>query len=182
MKKPIVFIPNPVLTTPAKKVARFDKKLQILVTDMTQTLLAAKNPRGVGLAAPQIGEPWQVFLIKPTEKSPVRTFINPVIVKSSDKHTDTDKDQDKKLEGCLSIPLIWGKVKRSQSVTLSYQDIHGETHEEIFNGFPAVIIQHETDHLNGTLFTHRVVEQHGVLYESVKEKNGKEVLEEITIG
>jgi peptide deformylase len=181
MKKPLVSIPDPVLTTPAKKITRFDRKLEILVADMTQTLNAARNPRGVGLAAPQIGEPWQVFLIKPTEKSPVRTFINPQILEKTGEKTNPDDGEDKKLEGCLSIPRIWGKVKRAQKVTLLFQDMQGETHEEIFEGFPAVIIQHETDHLNGTLFTHRVVEQHGVLYESVKEKNGKEVLEEITI-
>jgi peptide deformylase len=180
MKQPIVFIPNPVLTTPAKIVTRFDKKLHKLISDMTQTLNTARNPRGVGLAAPQIGEPWRVFLIKPTEKSPVRTFINPEIC-ASDPISDTDTKEDKKLEGCLSIPLIWGKVKRSNKLTLAYQDIHGNPQKENFEGFPAVIIQHETDHLNGVLFTHRVAEQHGVFYESVKEKNGKEVLEEITL-
>ena len=181
MKRPIVHIPNPILTTPAKKVTRFDRKLGMLVSDMTQTLNAARNPRGVGLAAPQIGEPWRVFLVKPTEKSPVRVFINPEIVHQTDPDTDTKKHRDKKLEGCLSIPLIWGKVKRSTEVTLSYQDMTGTHHEEIFTGFPAVIIQHETDHLNGTLFTHRVAIQQGQFYESVKDTDGKETLEEITI-
>jgi peptide deformylase len=181
MKRPIVHIPNPVLTTPAKKVMRFDKKLEILVSDMTQTLNAARNPRGVGLAAPQIGEPWRVFLVKPTEKSPVRAFVNPEIIHQSEPEVDAKKHVDKKLEGCLSIPLIWGKVKRSAEVTLSFQDMEGSHHEETFTGFPAVIIQHETDHLNGTLFTHRVVEQQGPFYESVKDESGKETLEEITL-
>ena len=182
MKKPIVSIPNPVLTTPAKKISKFDKKLEKLIIDMSQTLVSARNPRGVGLAAPQIGEPWRVFLIKPTEKSAIRTFINPEILESIKPNATSIKEQDKRLEGCLSIPLIWGRVHRSHRVTLSFQDEKGAQHIEVFEDFPAVIVQHEMDHLNGTLFTHRVIEQQGVLYETVKDKHGKEILEEISIG
>jgi peptide deformylase len=179
--RPIVHIPNTVLTTPTKIVTRFDKKLEKLISDMTETLVKARNPRGVGIAAPQIGEPWRVFLIKPTEKSAVRAFVNPKIIRQTPIPETEQSSDDKKLEGCLSVPLIWGKVRRSQEVTVTYQDVSGKQYEEQFTGFPAVIIQHETDHLNGTLFTHRVIEQHGPLYETVKDKDGKETLEEITL-
>ncbi len=178
--KPIVTIPHEVLTTPAKPVTVFDKRFARLVTDLKKTLLATRNPKGVGLAAPQIGEPFRLFITRPNEKSKVRAFVNPEII-SREGETDGVPERTKKLEGCLSIPKIWGKVKRSQSLTLRYQDEKGQPHEEEFTKFLATIIQHETDHINGILFTQRVLEQQGKLYQGTKDKEGKEVLEEITI-
>ena len=179
--KPIVKVPNNVLTSPAKAVVYFDKRLTNLVADLKKTLIATRNPKGVGLAAPQIGESARVFVTRPTEKSQVRVFINPVITVSSQELTDGVPQRSNKLEGCLSIPTIWGKVKRASSLTLKYQDESGVTHEESFSGFLATIIQHETDHLNGTLFTHRVLEQQGKFYQAGKDENGKEILEEIEL-
>lgn len=179
--KSVVKVPNPVLSTPAKTVTAFDKKLASLVTDMKKTLLATKNPKGVGLAAPQIGEGWRVFLTKPTAKSPVRVFVNAEIVHKSHAQTDGVPGRDNKLEGCLSIPRVWGQVKRASEVTLQYQDEKGQAHKEVFAGFLATIIQHETDHINGVVFTQRVLEQGGKLYEPKVDAEGKEVLEEMTL-
>lgn len=179
--KPIVATPNPVLTTPAHSVNSFDKRLSKLVRDMKATLRGAKNPKGVGLAAPQIGEPWRVFVTRPTEKSETRVFINPEIIERSDEITDGVPGRDNKLEGCLSIPKIWGKVQRVHALTLRYQDETGAKHEEQFSGFLATIIQHETDHTNGILFVQRVLEQKGKLYQSAVDDEGKEILEEVTI-
>lgn len=178
--KPIVTVPNAVLTTPAKPITVFDKRLVELISDMKKTLVATKNPKGVGLAAPQIGKDVQIFVTRPSEKAEIRVFINPKIEKLEGV-TDSVSERDNKLEGCLSIPKIWGKVKRSASLTLTYQDEKGERHTEAFSGFLATIIQHETDHLGGILFTKRVLEQNGKLYETTKGKDGKETLEEITI-
>lgn len=177
--KPIVLIPNPALSAVSRKVTKFDRKLQQLVNDMKSALLAAKNPKGVGLAAPQIGENWQIFVTKPTSKDPIRVFINPEIVSKS-KSMDNLKKQGK-LEGCLSVPNIWGEVNRASSLTLNYHDENGQIHTEEFGGFIATIIQHEMDHLQGTLFTYRVLEQKGKLYQTTKDKSGKEVLEEISL-
>lgn len=179
--KSIVVVPNTVLSTPAKRIVVFDKKLLSLLDDMKRALLSTKNPKGVGLASPQIGEPYQIFLTKPNEKSDIRVCINPEIIKRSDEETDGIPERENKLEGCLSIPKIWGKVKRARTLTLCYQDEKGEKHEENFEGFLATIIQHETDHVNGILFTQRVLEQKQKLYQSVKDKEDKEVLEEITL-
>lgn len=179
--KPIVHVPHTILTTQAKKITVFDKKLHMLLADMKATLLDAKNPKGVGLAAPQIGEPYHVFLTKSNEKSVIRIFINPEIIKRSNEKTDGVPERENKLEGCLSIPHIWGKVKRARTIRLRYQDEKGKKHEEEFEGFLATIIQHETDHINGILFTQRVLEQKGKLYQSAKDKDGKEILEEIDI-
>ncbi len=179
--KPIVSVPNPVLTTKAATIKAFDKKLAALIADMKQTLIATRNPKGVGLAAPQIGESVRVFITRPTEKDTIRVFINPEIVSKTDTKTNGVPDRDNKLEGCLSIPKIWGKVARASALTLSYQDETGAFHTEQFSGFLATIIQHETDHTNGVLFTHRVLEQQSTFYQSAKDEQGKEVLEEIEL-
>jgi peptide deformylase len=179
--KPIVKVPNAVLTSAAKPVTNFDKRLTRLIDDLKTTLVATRNPKGVGLAAPQIGEPYRVFVTRPREKDAIRVFINPEITIRSDGLTDGVPERNNKLEGCLSIPTVWGRVKRASSLTLTYQDEQGESHEEAFTGFLATIIQHETDHLNGTLFTHRVLEQQGKFYQAGKDEDGKEVLEEIEL-
>lgn len=179
--KSIVTSPNPVLTSPAKTVTSFDKRLARLVQDMKITLRATKNPKGVGLAGPQVGQPWRVFVTRPKDDSPIRAFINPEIVEVSGSKTDGVPERENKLEGCLSIPKIWGRVKRSTALTLAYQDETGAKHREKFSGFMATIIQHETDHTNGVLFVQRVLEQNGKLYQAVKDKDGKEILEEVTV-
>lgn len=179
--KPIVHVPNPVLTTPAKKVTEFNGKLSKLISDMKETLLATINPKGVGLAAPQVGVGLRVFLTRPTETSHIRVFVNPEIIKKSDDLTNGVPERKNKLEGCLSIPNVWGNVKRSSALTLRYQDDSGQVRQEEFSGFIATIIQHETDHLNGILYTHRVVEQKEKLFQVVTDDDGKEVLEEIKL-
>ncbi len=179
--KPITTSPHPVLTTPARTVTSFDKRLASLIADMKITLKGASNPKGVGLAAPQIGEPWRVFLTRPTEKSDIRVFVNPEIVLHSQSKTDGVPEQENKLEGCLSIPKIWGKVRRHTTLTLRYQDEKGRSHEEKFSGFLATIIQHETDHVSGILFVQRVLEQKGKLYQTSRDEERKEILEEVSI-
>lgn len=179
--KPIVKVPNQILTTPSGKVTKFDKKLVRLISDMRETLIATSNPKGVGLAAPQVGVGARLFLTRPQENSLIRVFINPEIIKHSVQLTDGVPERDSKLEGCLSIPNIWGKVNRAETVTLTYQDETGSKHTETFHRFLATIIQHETDHVNGILFTHRVLEQKQSLYQTAKDENGKEILEEIEL-
>ncbi len=179
--KTIIHVPNPVLTTPAQTVDFFDRRLTKLIVEMTETLLDAKNPKGVGLAAPQIGQPYRLFITRHHPEAPVRVFINPTIVSHSEEVVIGIPDTKKGLEGCLSIPNIWGRVTRAKTVVLRYQDKAGGWHENSFRGFPAIIIQHETDHINGILYTQRVLEQKGKLYQAAKDKEGKEVLEEIKI-
>lgn len=178
----IVKVPNTVLTTPADRIRVFDKKLIKIVDTMKATLRATRKPKGVGLAAPQVGLSLRMFITRPKDDDPIRVFINSEIIKRSDEQTDGVPDRQRKLEGCLSIDAIWGKVKRAATISLHYQDETGGHHEEDFSGFLATIIQHETDHTNGILFTHRVLEQKGKLYQTVKDDEGKEVLEELHIG
>ncbi len=178
--KPIIRVPNPVLSSPARAVTVFGRDLARLIAEMKVTLGATSKPKGVGLAAPQVGESARIFLTRPNAKGPIRVFINPEIISIADPVNQPDIS-DSKLEGCLSIPEIWGAVKRAPTLTLRFQDEDGATHEEEFSGFLATIIQHESDHLNGILFTQRVLEQHAKLYKSALDDKGKEVLDEITI-
>lgn len=179
--KPIVLVPNAVLTSPSQTVTRFDAKLESLIRQMRETLKATRNPKGVGLAAPQIGESVRVFVVRPKESDPIRVFINPEIVSASPDQTEGVPERDNKLEGCLSIPKIWGKVRRANTLTLRFRDEKGVPHEETFKGFTATIIQHETDHVNGVLFTQRVLEQNEKLYQAAQDEKGKEILEEILL-
>lgn len=179
--KPIVHVPSDILITPAKPITSFDSQLKKLVATMKATLAITKNPKGVGLAAPQISEPWRVFVTKPRKNSTIRVFINPELIDVSSELTDGVPGRDNKLEGCLSIPGIWGRVRRAARITLRYQDEMGVRHEESFEGFLATIIQHETDHVNGILYSQRVLEQRGKLYKSVKNSEGREILEEISL-
>lgn len=177
--KPIVHIPEPVLTAPTKPVIAFDKKLAKILSDMKATLVHATNPKGVGLAAPQIGIPLSIFLTRPKEKDTIRVFINPTLLTSDPLEPNADKTNQ--LEGCLSIPGVWGTVNRSPKITIRYQDETGTTKEEVVMGFLATIIQHEMDHLRGILFTQRVLEQKNKFYEATKDETGKEILEEVVI-
>ncbi len=176
---PIVKVPNKVLNTPTKQVKNFDTKLKKLISDMTDTLLSAKDPEGVGLAATQVGVGLSVFITRPDKRAKVREYINPIILEIEDIEMNRSKDNDNgktTLEGCLSVDRIWSPIERPQRVLLAYQRLDGTKHEEWFEGFKAVIIQHEVDHLNGILFTSRAMEQNSPLYE---EKNGE--LEEMKV-
>lgn len=194
----IITTPAPVLVKKAENVKKFDTELLNLITQMTETLLATHDPKGVGLAAPQVGVSLRIFQMKPTDKSKVTTYINPVITEISDnpnpytgnsarieKAKKAGKgrkpDENKLLEGCLSIPNIWGNVTRKRELTLEWQDVTGKKCKKTFSGFPAIIIQHETDHLNGILFTKHVMEQNEKLYRSSKNEKGEDEFDEISI-
>lgn len=171
----IVSVPHPVLFSPTKLVSKIDEKIKILIAEMEETLIAQKDPKGVGLAANQVGIDLSLFIIKPTEKANIKVFINPKVIKivtDNIKRIANKKTRKKpvKLEGCLSIPRIWGPVKRAKKIYLEYQDLTGEIKKDWFKGFEATIIQHEVDHLNGVVFTQRSVEQGEKLY---KETNNE---------
>jgi len=177
----IVKAPSPVLSTTAKKVTKVDRAILSLIQEMEQTLNAASDPIGVGLAAPQIGKSLKLFIAKPTVKSPISVFINPKITAQKPLANDTDGKKTHKLEGCLSLVNIWGEVERSPEIVLEYLDQSGKFHKRKFVGFMATIIQHEVDHLNGILFPKRVLEQGGTLYQSSKNAKGEDEFEELKI-
>lgn len=176
----IVKAPDPVLSQKAKPIVKFDKGLLKLIEQMKESVASAKDPVGVGLAAPQIGKSLQIFIAKPSVKSLVLVFINPKITDKT-AFSKKVKEGSRKLEGCLSLPNIWGEVERFQDVVLEYQIETGKKHKRKFSGFIGTIIQHEVDHLNGVLFPKRVLEQKGTLYKSEKDEKGEDVFEEIKV-
>lgn len=178
----IVKVPSSELTTPSKGVENIDKKTLDFIEEMKKTLSTAANPKGVGLAAPQVGKNFRIFITKPTLTGPISVFINPRLLANSQEKTDGVPNKDNKFEGCLSIPNVWGVVNRHHMVKLAYQTPDGHGHTRTFTGFPATIIQHEMDHINGILFTQRVLEQKGKLYKITgTDKDGKDVFEEIEV-
>lgn len=183
----IVQAPNSVLSQQSKPINKIDKSIRQLINEMKETLENAKDPEGVGLAAPQIDKSVQLFIIKQTPRSEILVFINPKIEEFIKEETPEEKKPDDKtekrvqLEGCLSLFSIWGVVKRHPGVVLSYEDETGQKHKKKFTGFIATIIQHEYDHLQGILFPKRVLEQKNPLYKAVKNKKGETEFEEIKL-
>src|SRR3972149_6350073 len=187
----ILTAPHPTLSQKAKPVLKIDKGAQRLIGEMKESLAYAKDPIGVGLAAVQVGKNLRIFIAKPGTKAVVFTFINPRITKHVEKKLKNLPQRKpaghkplghaRKLEGCLSLPNIWGDVQRHDEIFLEYLDEGGTAHKRKFKGFLATIVQHELDHLNGVLFPKRVLEQKGTLYKSEKDEKGQDVFEEIKI-
>ncbi len=184
----IVTAPNPILSEIAKPISKVNTAITVVVEEMKKTLAATTDPKGVGLAAPQVGKSLRIFIAKPTDKSRVLVFVNPKILQKSSKldyvkrpKKDSSKKASKKLEGCLSLPNIWGPVLRASSLTLSYLDEKGQHHEQKFSNFLATVVQNEMDHLEGVLFPKRVLEQKGILYKSHKNEKNEDEFEEIKI-
>lgn len=140
---PIVQFPNPVLAMNCQPVQEINDQIRRLAADMGETMYKAP---GVGLAAPQVGEPIRMVVLDVSEeKNNLMTLINPVI-------TQRSQEQEIGEEGCLSLPGIWEKVSRSTEITLKYTDLEGKEQELHADGLLAICIQHELDHLDGTVF------------------------------
>lgn len=173
----IVSIPNEVLFKHAEPVKTVTAKIKALVADMTEALARADNPKGIGLAAPQVGVSLRIFIIKLQLDSPLHVFINPEIVSTSVEFGD----KPDLLEGCLSIPEIWGPVRRHRRVRVRYLTLESKTLERSYTGLMATTIEHEMDHLDGMLFTARVIEQQGKLYRMEKDEKSETVFKEIEL-
>ena len=140
---PTVQFPNPVLAMNCQPVQEINDQIRRLAADMGETMYKAP---GVGLAAPQVGEPIRMVVLDVSEeKNNLMTLINPVI-------TQRSQEQEIGEEGCLSLPGIWEKVSRSTEITLKYTDLEGKEQELHADGLLAICIQHELDHLDGTVF------------------------------
>ena len=161
----ILTYPHPVLRQKAAPVTEFDDKLKELVADRGETMFAAP---GVGLAANQIGVPLQVVVIEQStpETADFMALINPVISKGEGSVVDD--------EGCLSVRECLAKVKRFRKIHVTAQDVEGNPIEFDAEDRFARIIQHEVDHLLGTLFIDRI----SSLKRSLYKKKLKKILEQ----
>jgi peptide deformylase len=139
----ILHYPDARLRQPGLKVESFTPDLDQLIEDLAETMYAAP---GVGLAATQIGEPWQVFVVdcaSEGEPSDFRVFVNPEIVSTEGTRLFE--------EGCLSFPGAREELERADKVRVRAQTRGGEAFEFEAEGLLATAIQHEYDHLQGVL-------------------------------
>ena len=139
----ILRYPDPRLHTVAKPVAAVDARIKQLVADMLESMYAAD---GVGLAATQVDVHERVIVMDTSEgRDDPRVLINPELIARSEEMTFSD-------EGCLSVPLVYDKVKRHARVTVRALNRAGETCEFEAEGLLAICVQHEMDHLLGKVF------------------------------
>ncbi len=158
---PITAYGDPILRKVAKDIDPAEVDINVLSTNMFDTMYAAS---GVGLAGPQVGQSLRIFVVDGTpanesdeaedDEEPdlslvdfKKTFINPEVL------TRSEGDEWAFEEGCLSIPGIRSDVYRPETVTIRYRDLNWQEHTETYSGMAARIIQHEYDHLQGKLFT-----------------------------
>jgi peptide deformylase len=138
----ILHYPDPRLHKVATPVTEFDASLQVLVTDMAETMYAAP---GVGLAATQVDVHKQVVVIDISEnRDALQVLINPRILSESGSQICE--------EGCLSVPGVFEDVRRAERVLVEARDVEGGTRTIEAEGLLAVCIQHEMDHLRGRVF------------------------------
>lgn len=141
----IVKFGEDILRKKCREVTKYDDKLSILLDDMVETLQSAD---GVGLAAPQVGLLRRVIVIDLHDGKGALEFVNPVIVDQKGNQVGN--------EGCLSAPGEWCQVERPMKVTVKAFDRHGKEFTVTGEGLLARVLCHETDHLEGILFTDRV--------------------------
>lgn len=146
MLYPIIIQPNEQLRRTNQAVQELTDELVELLDDMYETMLAHD---GVGIAAPQIGKNLQIAVVEVDENDRF-DLINPQIIES--------KGRTIFVEGCLSIPHVFGTVERAEEITVRYFDREGDEMEVTAYGYLARAIQHEIDHINGILFTDKVIE------------------------
>lgn len=151
MQLSIIPYPHPTLRVRSKPIVRVDEELRRIVDQMLDLMYQAN---GVGLAANQVDLPIRLFVANPSGErgeDEELVLINPVLQRPKGNETAQ--------EGCLSLPGMYGQVKRPKSVRLSAFDLQGNPIERNVDGFLARILQHENDHLDGVLFFDRISDE-----------------------
>jgi peptide deformylase len=147
----IVRYPHPALRFKSVPITQITEELRAAVREMFDLMYAAE---GIGLAANQVALPYRVFVLNLTgkreEKDQEHVFINPEIIKR--------KGTQEAEEGCLSFPKLYGQVRRAQEIVVEAFDLDGRGFELTIDDLASRAIQHEADHLDGTLFTDRLSE------------------------
>ncbi len=168
MKRQIVYYGNPILRKHCEEVAEVNEEVRTLIQDLIDTMDAYN---GAGLAAPQIGVPLRIFVLRDyliedggqtwKQSKEVKVYVNPQITIVS------KEEEEESLEGCLSLPNMRVKVWRPLQITVKALDRDGNLFEEFIEGYNARVRLHENDHLNGVLTidradpkTRRMLEPH----------------------
>lgn len=144
MPRDIVIWPEPVLNTKTQPVTDFGPALEQLLEEMLE---ACREAKGIGIAANQIGVSLRVAWVG-RENGEFFEIVNPEILETAEPLTHE--------EGCLSVPDEWEQCPRFRTVRVRYQDRTGKTHELAAEDRLAHVLQHEIDHLDGTVFINRL--------------------------
>ncbi len=160
---PMHFVPDPILRQRAKRVSTLGSSTQRLIDDMIETLDIAQ---GVGLAANQVGVLQRVIVIQLPEDEEPRVFVNPELVRQ-----EGEREVE---EGCLSIPGYRGLVKRSVKVRAKAHDRNGKTVRVSAEGLLAQALEHEIDHLDGTLYIDKLVSRDKLWKEQPPDEESEE--------
>lgn len=144
----IVLEGDPILRKHCRKVDDVSDRIRMILDDMVETMRYAK---GVGLAAPQIGMMRRMFVAEPAPGK-VYCFVNPEIVQ-------LEGSQESE-EGCLSVPGYVGLVERPEKIKIRGLDRNGDMQEYDFEGFEAIVMCHEFDHLEGVLYKDKAKEMY----------------------
>ena len=144
----IVYYPHPTLRHKSKPIKRVDADLQRIIREMF-TLMYASN--GIGLAANQVDLPLRLFVVNlaaAANEGEELVFLNPVL--------SQPKGNEEYEEGCLSLPQLYGQVRRPKQITVQAYNMRGEEIRATLDGMLSRVVQHELDHLDGVLFTDRM--------------------------
>lgn len=163
--RPIAQLGNAVLRKTALAITDFnDPWLAVLLADMHATM---RSGNGVGIAAPQIAESWQVMIIasRPNSRYPHAPEMAPLEM-INPYYEIIDATLQKDWEGCLSVPGIRAQVPRHRSILVDYQDAQGEPQQIALSDFPARVFQHEYDHLIGKVYLDRIESTEDIISES----------------
>lgn len=143
----IVLHPHPVLRMRALPIERMTDEIRAVAVRMIELMHEAP---GVGLAAPQVGLPWRMFVANDTrEPGNDKVFINPVL-------SEPTREVDDYEEGCLSLPGVTAHIRRPKGVTIDAIDLDGKPFRLVSNDFAARVWQHENDHLDGVMILDRM--------------------------
>jgi peptide deformylase len=164
MLLPLIYYGNPILRKKGELIVNFNDEIKQLAKDLEETMI---SHHGLGLSAPQVGKSLAIFVTSPpidykddeVIQAPPRVFINP-------KLSNPSVEGWVHSEGCLSIPKLYGDVERPVQITVTAQDVDGNEFTEIITGWPARVLMHENDHINGVLFIDRLLPQERRLFET----------------
>lgn len=151
MQLSVIPYPHPTLRVRSKPIRRVDSQLREIAAQMLELMYESN---GVGLAANQVDLPLRLFVANPEGQrgeGEELILLNPELQRPKGSETEQ--------EGCLSLPGVYGQVKRPKSVRVSAYDLKGNPIERTVDGFLARVLQHENDHIDGVMFFDRMSEE-----------------------
>jgi peptide deformylase len=165
----ILSVPHPILRKKSVAVDKITPDIQKMIDELKETMVDAHDPEGVGLSLPQIGYNIRGFVTYLDKK--LKIYLNPIILDMSEEKTLGGTPERPTLEGCLSIPWLYGPVWRPKKIKIQALDEHGVEFTKTLSSFPARLAMHEYDHLEGVLFTDYTLKENLPLYLLDREQN-----------